>query len=185
MKKALIIFLGLILSLAQILKTSNFLKSSEGYSLQRVISQQGRFQSGRTCFRYKYISLSENSRMNRRKDLYLFPSQKWLSLVRNLNVLIVLGTFLSLCFRLHVLEQFLSREVLVECHASLIYSTEPKYTIDTIKTGLHQLMFCLLALIEKKSILKNRKKKLCANQHPLEGSRRSKVYFWKTRVIDV
>lgn len=45
--------------------------------------------------------------------------------------------FLSLCFRLHVLEQFLSREVLVECHASLIDSTEPKYTIDTIKTGLH------------------------------------------------
>lgn len=33
MKKALIIFFGLILSLAQILKTSNFLKSSEGYSL--------------------------------------------------------------------------------------------------------------------------------------------------------
>lgn len=75
--------------------------------------------------------------MNRRKDLYLFPSQKCLSLVRNRNVLIVLGTFLSLCFRLHVLEQFLSREVLVECHASLIDSAEPKYTIDTIKTGLH------------------------------------------------
>lgn len=135
MKKALIIFFGLILSLAQILKTSNFLKSSEGYSVS--YHNRGGFKSGRTCFRYKYISLSENSRMNRRKDLYLFPSQKCLSLVRNRNVLIVLGTFLSLCFRLHVLEQFLSREVLVECHASLIYCTEPKYTIDTIKTGLH------------------------------------------------
>lgn len=137
MKKALIIFFGLILSLAQILKTQTFWSQVRVIAYSVSYHNRGGFKSGRTRFRYKYISLSENSRMNRRKDLYLFPSQKCLSLVRNRNVLIVLGTFLSLCFRLHVLEQFLSREVLVECHASLIDSTEPKYTIDTIKTGLH------------------------------------------------
>lgn len=130
-------FLGWYLAWPKYWKLQTFLSQVRVIAYSVSYHNRGGFKSGRTRFRYKYISLSENSRMNRRKDLYLFPSQKCLSLVRNRNVLIVLGTFLSLCFRLHVLEQFLSREVLVECHASLIDSTEPKYTIDTIKTGLH------------------------------------------------
>lgn len=130
-------FLGWYLAWPKYWKLQTFWSQVRVIAYSVSYHNRGGFKSGRTCFRYKYISLSKNSRMNRRKDLYLFPSQKCLSLVRNRNVLIVLGTFLSLCFRLHVLEQFLSREVLVECHASLIYSTEPKYTIDTIKTGLH------------------------------------------------
>lgn len=130
-------FLGWYLAWPKYWKLQTFWSQVRVIAYSVSYHNRGGFKSGRTRFRYKYISLSENSRMNRRKDLYLFPSQKCLSLVRNRNVLIVLGTFLSLCFRLHVLEQFLSREVLVECHASLIDSTEPKYTIDTIKTGLH------------------------------------------------
>lgn len=120
----------------------------------------GGFKSGRTCFRDKYSFFLENSRINRRKDLYFFPSQKMV-LVRHRNVLIRLGTF---CF--DVSDYMFSN---TSCHGTNCSNvTHRLLTAYNRKTELMQIILDYFGSSfayneEKKSIFEKEKIKLCAN----------------------